>query len=108
LKLLSTRFDVPKQQRDDQFHRGLAYVHDMLENTSMMKLGHGPKGVTTPWLADLWDDPKYANADHEPGTFAAYLREKSLLLNQRRPQKHISSSVSRKVWTAGLLEPCKI
>jgi hypothetical protein len=107
-ELLRTKTDVPKKQRTDQFSHALAFVHDMLENTTMLKLGHGPKGVTTPWLADLWDQSQYQDADHEPGTFAAYLRNKSLTLRQKRPLEPLSASVDRKLWYASLLEPCTI
>jgi hypothetical protein len=106
LRLLQTSLNILENEREDEFNRARDLVHDLLQNTTLIKLGHGPKGVTTPWLADLWDKPRYRDADHAPGTFAAYLRKMSLEFNQTRKLNPLDVSVSEKLWHAGLLEPC--
>ncbi|KAI0132406.1 putative capsule polysaccharide biosynthesis protein [Xylariales sp. AK1849] len=107
-KMLCARYDIPDEDRDGTFYRAKDMVHEMLRNTSMIKLPHGPKGVTKPWLADLWNQPTNCNADSEPGTFGAYLRNRALHLNQTRQLKPIGVRLlTAKVWEAGLLEPCQ-
>lgn len=109
-RLLATRCsgDNSEPGQDDQFLRARDMVHEMLEKTAMIKLSHGPKGVTKPWLADLWNTPEHKNSDNEPGTFAAYLRRKIVEFNQTRPLQPLEvGGLKAKLWTSGLLEPCR-
>lgn len=87
---------------------GRELVRDLLENSVVVKLSHGPRGGSaTTWLADIWDDPRHCDADDEPGTVAAYLR-KSILDHKhtRRLYPAVVGPVAAEVWEAGLLEPC--
>ena len=67
-EVLATRYDdtIHHHQDDDRFHRAKEIVDDMLQTTFMIKLSHGPKGSLKPWLADIWNNPRFQNADHEP------------------------------------------
>ncbi|OJD33685.1 capsule polysaccharide biosynthesis protein [Diplodia corticola] len=104
--VLSTRLDDVANPRVTSHARDLA--HDLLENSVVIKLSHGPKGGSaTTWLADLWDDPRHCHADDEPGTLAAYLRESILSYDHKRrlvPAK--VGTLEAPVREAGLLEPC--
>lgn len=91
-----------------RFQRAKEIVNEMLQNTFMIKLSHGPKGSSKPWLADIWNNPRYQNADNEPGTFAFYLRQAILRTNQTRPLKpRVIKPLTAKLWKAGLVEPCQ-
>ena len=107
-EVLATRYDKPEVEQDAGFHYAKNIVDDLLQNTFLLKFSHGPKGGLGPWLADIWDNPRYHNADNEPGTFAFYLRKKILQSKQTRVLTPVNvGPLNAKVWLSGLLEPCQ-
>lgn len=105
-RLLTTPYDVPEVDRDEQYHRAKDVVHGVLTKSTMIKLQHGPSGVTRPWLADLWDDPNNHSADNRPGTFGQYLRQSILRLNQTRPLVPLAvAPLATPIYVSGLLQP---
>ncbi|KAI1279482.1 putative capsule polysaccharide biosynthesis protein [Xylaria sp. FL0933] len=106
-RLLSARYDSSSINSDEAYFRARDVVIDMLKNTSMIKLPHGPNGITTPWLADIWNQTEHQHADNQPGTFASYLRQKILEFDQSRKLIPLAPTpLSAKLWKASLLDPC--
>jgi len=80
-------------------------VQELLSFASTMKLSHGLKNNKLVHLSKLWDLPENADADIEPGTFAAYLRWGSIHLEQTRDLQPLPVNCGRKqVLRAGVLE----
>lgn len=79
-------------------------VHELLSHASTMKLSHGLKNNKLVHLSKLWDLPENADADIEPGTFAAYLRWGSIHLEQTRSIEPQAIKCSPEVLRAGVLE----
>ena len=76
----------------------------LLSQSAMMKLYHW-KEEELPTLADLWDDPRNADADCKPGTFAAYMRYVSAHYTQRRQLVPLKfPPIRESVMYAGILE----
>ncbi|PWY67636.1 putative capsule polysaccharide biosynthesis protein [Aspergillus sclerotioniger CBS 115572] len=82
-RLLSLRRDGDGVIRDELYLRAEDFVDDMLANSALMKLSHGPPGELDT-LADLWDQPRYEDRDIQQGTFAEYIRSASVHYNQTR------------------------
>jgi hypothetical protein len=79
-------------------------VRELLSHSSTMKLSHGLKNNKIVHLSKLWDLPENADADIEPGTFAAYLRWGSINLEQTRILEPLSVRCGPEVLKAGVLE----
>jgi hypothetical protein len=79
-------------------------VQELLSHASTMKLSHGLKNNKLIHLSKLWDLPENADADIEPGTFAAYLRWGSIYLEQTRSLEPLPVRCGPKVLKAGVLE----
>jgi hypothetical protein len=130
-QMLRTRYDQRKEEEDNNSHHNNAdsqafrdarrFCEHMLTKTVMMKLYHfkdDDSTITT--LAELWDRPENQDADHEPGTFAEYLRRRSICSNSfgaatiaehQQQQQHTRKivpvtfpPVAEEVLVAGLLE----
>ncbi|PYH89583.1 hypothetical protein BO71DRAFT_105147 [Aspergillus ellipticus CBS 707.79] len=102
-RLLSLQRDG-EGERDELHTRAEEIVNDMVANSALMKLSHGPPGELDA-LADLWDQPQYENRDIEPGTFAAYLRYASVNLTQTREMKPLQVKLeTENILHAGVLE----
>lgn len=83
-EVLATQYDTAEIYQDDRFHRAKNIVHDLLQNKFMIELLRGSEGVSKPWLAYIWNEPHYHNADNEPGTISFYLRQKILRINSNK------------------------
>lgn len=59
-------------------------VKNVITNSALLKLSHGPKGMFRYTLAGFWDREENHDADVAPGTFAEYLRFASLHYEQSR------------------------
>lgn len=79
-------------------------VHELLSHASTMKLSHGLKNNKLGHLSKLWYLPENADADIEPGTFAAYLRWGSIHLEQTPSLQPLLVACSSEVLKAGVLE----
>ena len=79
-------------------------VQELLSHASTMKLSHGLKNNKLVHLSKLWDLPENADADIEPGTFAAYLRWGSIHLEQTRSLEPLPVRCAPEVLKAGTLE----
>ncbi|OJD33707.1 capsule polysaccharide biosynthesis protein [Diplodia corticola] len=100
--VLATRMD----RTDEEARHARKLVRDTLQNSCMIKFSHGSRGSSTPWLAQLWTDPRNCDADVAPGTLAEYLRLVALQAYQDRPLQPLPTrSLTTPTWTARLLEP---
>ncbi|KAK7744406.1 hypothetical protein SLS62_010196 [Diatrype stigma] len=75
------------EDEDEGYREARAFVDGILETSSTMKLSHGLVTEQREYLARIWDQPDHADADREPGTFAAYLRWASVHYQQTRELK---------------------
>ncbi|CZT49102.1 related to capsule polysaccharide biosynthesis protein [Rhynchosporium secalis] len=105
---LCTKLDGSSAQGEDatKAKEAKMWIDDLLANTTMLKFCHGPKGAIESALADLYDDPKNADRDCEPGTAAVYLRRGILEFDQTRELKPLQIEKPKaKVWNVGFLDP---
>ncbi|KAK5988871.1 Glycosyltransferase afumC [Cladobotryum mycophilum] len=82
-ELLSAKRTGEGAVKDELWHAAEDIVHKLLTSSAMMKISHGSEGMFEA-LANFWDKEEHADADHEPGTFAAYLRYGSVHYDQTR------------------------
>ena len=84
-----------------------SFVDKILQETFMMKLGHGPvTGLEI--LASIWGEEKHQNDDAAEGTFADYLRYGSVHWQQDSEVVPVQLRRPDKVHVTGLLDPIKI
>ncbi|PYI02042.1 hypothetical protein BO78DRAFT_454739 [Aspergillus sclerotiicarbonarius CBS 121057] len=103
-RLLSLQREGEGVLRDARYLRAADIVNDMLANSALMKLSHGPPGQLDT-LADLWDEPRYENHDIQPGTFAAYIRFASAQYTQTREMVPLALRLeTENILRAGVLE----
>jgi len=106
-------FDLISQHRphqkfhDDSVERSQAetiFTH-IVANSCLIKNVHGFKGDTQ--LACIWNRPESADCDHEPGTYAEFLREASAHYVQNRLLKRlvVAEDHTEKYLYAGILQP---
>ena len=83
------------------------FVDKILQETFMMKLGHGPvTGLEI--LASIWGDEQHQNDDAIEGTFGEYLRYGSVHWRQNFETVPVQLERPKKVYTVGLLDPIRI
>lgn len=95
--------------QDADWHEAEALVHEILRNSSVMKLSTGSPGTEDWWLANYWNKKEHESADIEEGTFAAYLRWGSYHFDQTREMVPLNLELeTEKVWRVGVLEPVEL
>ena len=104
------QFELLNRQRDgaeqnDAYKEAEAFVADILGTSSTMKLSHGLVTDQREYLARIWDEPENEDADHRPGTFAAYLRWASTHFQQTRELTALALPIrGDALLTGGLLD----
>jgi hypothetical protein len=100
------QFELLSRQRDGvhsdttEYKQADEFVSAILENSTTMKISHGLATAGREYLAELWDKPENKDADSRPGTFALFLRQAAVELEQSRPLKPVLLPVI----TSALLE----
>ncbi|CZT19177.1 related to capsule polysaccharide biosynthesis protein [Ramularia collo-cygni] len=108
-ELFSKKRSGPDCVQDADWYEAETLVHEILSNSSVLKLSTGSPGTEEWWLATYWNKKEYEQADIEEGTFAAYLRWGSCHFDQIRELAPLKLELeTERVWRAGVLEPVKV
>lgn len=79
-------------------------VESIVRDSCQMKVLHGTKGVPPVQLGAIWEWRGNKDADWVEGTFAAYLRYASVVLELTRAMKHRRMGSLGKTIRIGVLE----
>ncbi|TPX17816.1 uncharacterized protein E0L32_002917 [Thyridium curvatum] len=91
----------------DKYAEAKGFVDDVLRNSVMMKLSHGPPcGLEN--LASIWDEEEHKDDDIIENTFADYLRHGSVCWQPAAPVEPVRLPRHKTVYTAGILEPITV